>query len=501
MERHLNRFCFAYLGLLSAVFFYATGLESARRLLWYDEIFTLYVARLPDTKSVIQALLNGADVHPPADYLIRHMSIRLFGESELALRLPSMVALWIASLYLYAFVSKRGGAIPGIVAFCSLMISTAMGWNYAGEGRGYAIWIASMCMTLWAWQRVTDNPKSVVALVLLTASLALGPYSHFYAVLNYAPIIVGEGLRSFVNRRLSAPILFSILVSIVLLIPLYPFAQNAREYILDYYSAPSIRSAYSYYYAPQIWHAAATASGLISCVLISSLKAPREASRSQETIPVHEIGAAVTLCLSPFTAYGIAVLFTGALTLKYTLVTAVGFALLMAYLTSTVGRARRAYATAILLSSFFTLLLSFAWNIRDTSWLGKPSVPSSLEQFISRAEYPVVFSDEGYFLQTHHYLPHNLRERVHFLTDRSSAKAYMNIDPPAVTTEIVLAHLNQVSPINVVDFEAFARQNRRFFVLHHGMGWLMKKLSDDHVDLALHSVFGGYQVFLVTLAP
>ena len=55
-----------------------------------DELFTFEIARLPGFGDVWRALLDGADFHPPLDFLIRHASMKLLGESELAFRLPSI---------------------------------------------------------------------------------------------------------------------------------------------------------------------------------------------------------------------------------------------------------------------------------------------------------------------------------------------------------------------------------------------------------------------------
>ena len=41
------------------------------RPLWYDELFTLYVASEPTLRDVLRALLSGADTNPPLDYVLR----------------------------------------------------------------------------------------------------------------------------------------------------------------------------------------------------------------------------------------------------------------------------------------------------------------------------------------------------------------------------------------------------------------------------------------------
>jgi uncharacterized membrane protein len=114
LENHLLRCRKFYLGLLSCAFVYATGLAAARRLLWFDELLTFYISRLPDSTSVVRALLDTAENHPPLDFVVRHVSLRVLGQSEFALRAASIIALWVGCLCLWSVVSKRTGTVAGL---------------------------------------------------------------------------------------------------------------------------------------------------------------------------------------------------------------------------------------------------------------------------------------------------------------------------------------------------------------------------------------------------
>lgn len=60
------------------------------RSLWYDEAFTAAMANTPTLSDFSTAL--SSDVHPPAHYLIVKLFVALFGDSEVVLRLPSLIA-------------------------------------------------------------------------------------------------------------------------------------------------------------------------------------------------------------------------------------------------------------------------------------------------------------------------------------------------------------------------------------------------------------------------
>ena len=79
------------------------------RPLWYDELFTLYVASETSVGATVSALLAGADTNPPLDYVLRHLSLALFGESPAAFRWPSALAFIAGLLAIFAYVRRRTG--------------------------------------------------------------------------------------------------------------------------------------------------------------------------------------------------------------------------------------------------------------------------------------------------------------------------------------------------------------------------------------------------------
>ena len=58
------------------------SLAAAHRHLWFDELFTFYVSRLETPLIVLHALLDKAEELPPVDFLLRNISMQLFGESH-----------------------------------------------------------------------------------------------------------------------------------------------------------------------------------------------------------------------------------------------------------------------------------------------------------------------------------------------------------------------------------------------------------------------------------
>jgi hypothetical protein len=92
-----------------------------RRPFWFDEIFTLYISRLPDLGSIWSACTHGVDFNPPLLYLLTRWSQAVFGANELGARIPQVVGYWVFCLCLYRFVSMRTNALAGFIALsCQL---------------------------------------------------------------------------------------------------------------------------------------------------------------------------------------------------------------------------------------------------------------------------------------------------------------------------------------------------------------------------------------------
>ena len=98
-------------GLLSAAFALAylslALLIGINKPLWYDEIVTLYVCRLPAVRDVWAALIDGVDANPPLFHLLTRASLDLFGDSPFALRLPSMLGFAALCWSIFRFASTR----------------------------------------------------------------------------------------------------------------------------------------------------------------------------------------------------------------------------------------------------------------------------------------------------------------------------------------------------------------------------------------------------------
>jgi hypothetical protein len=480
--------------LLSGLYLYAIGLRAARTPLWYDEIVTYHVSALGGPRAIVEALLAKADNHPPLDYILRHLSMSLFGGSELAFRLPSIAAVLVGALCLYVFVLRRTSLLPALVAFSFPFITLALRYSY--EGRAYGFLMASMCGALLAWQLASEK-QSVARLALLTLCLSAGPYAHYYGVLNYAPIAVGEALRCWERRKVCWPIVASVAVSLASLFPLVPLALNATEFSENFWTplGPALPFAA---YGKVLDHIdPALAAALIGCAI--AVFFPRRIWERQRdeaaAIPFGEVGAAITLCLLPFLTYLLAELVTRAFTFKYVINTGLGVGLLVAYLTAYV-ESRRRLASAFIAGSTALWMAMWLGYIAIKAPERMRAIAEDDMRLVETATLPVVVFGAHRFLEMHFYLPAPLQTKIYYVMDlvlaakltgkNSNEKAFHNLMP--------------FVPMNVVDLCAFTQRHQRFLVKMAASSWVVERFLAEGADVrVLAGELPAEATFAVTL--
>jgi hypothetical protein len=188
---------------LTVVYAAAIAGLSHVKLLWLDELITLHIARLGNSGAIWNALARGADPNPPATHLLVHWSRMLFGDHELADRLPAALGYWVGMLSLFAYLRRR---LPGTWALGGTVLSLCMaGFDYSYESRSYGIFygLAMLAFLCWSW---TVDPRSgrgqrIAALAGMAVALACGISTNYFAVLAFVPIAVGEAVRTWERQR------------------------------------------------------------------------------------------------------------------------------------------------------------------------------------------------------------------------------------------------------------------------------------------------------------
>jgi hypothetical protein len=444
--------------------------------LWYDELFTLYVASEASPAATLRALLAGADTNPPVDYLLRHASLALFGNSAVAFRWPSALAFVGGLFAIYAFVRRRTGFVPAASAFALPVLSVATYFTH--EGRAYALLFASAPIALWAWQRATERQRAGVPLLTLFLALCLGPYSHYFGVLNFVPVAAGEAWRSYRRRRLDRGILGTLAAACVATLGLLVFARSATAMKQSFWAAGYRVADIPGYYAGLLgWAAWAwlAALGLAAGLAIGGRGRRRQPATTAGP-PQHEVVAACVLAMTPLAAFLLAALLTGALAAKYTIAFVPGMAILFGYLLNVVDAWRR--PAALLALGVLTLLGLGRFATDVLAYRDDVPMPLRLPALLPKhGALPVAFDSPHLFLETVYYEPQFADGRFYYPMDVATALAVRGFN----NDEIALRGLTAIKPLNVADYREFLLRNREFLVVFSRDFWpgLVKALQRD----------------------
>ncbi|HEY0758003.1 MAG TPA: glycosyltransferase family 39 protein [Acidisarcina sp.] len=196
-ERHAG----ALLPLILIAFAAQRWVASSARPLWFDEMFTFDLATAP-TWRLFKAGLT-ADGNPPVYALLARVSMHIFGASEAALRLPSLIAYLAAIVLLYKFVRYRQ---DGLTALLAVMVFVTHPWPsyYATEARPYAIVLLFAALSLTGWRMaVSAHHPRRWGIWIMSASIAAAVLSYHMALpAVLLPVAAGELWRSFQRKRL-----------------------------------------------------------------------------------------------------------------------------------------------------------------------------------------------------------------------------------------------------------------------------------------------------------
>lgn len=474
-------------GLLSAVFglgyFLLAHLIASNKPLWYDEIVTLYVCRLPEMRDVWAALLDGADANPPLFHLLTRASLGLLGDSSFALRLPSILGFAALCWSAFRFASKRVSDAAAWSGVGFLFLTGA--YYYMSEARPYSLVLGWSGLALVCWQSATEGSKRLASIFGMTVCCGAALSSHYIGVLILAPLFVGELVRWRNRGRIDRPIVAGLVAALLPLVLYTPLITAAGTYGQNAGASPSIGSILFVYDAlvkqgSFVFVALAVLSlwRLVSPSPPASklnAAAPNAAPRPQ--VPGHELAAVMTLCLAPLIAI-VGGYVMGGFIYRYAIITVAGFALLFSY---AVALSSRRYsfigglAVVVVVATFLSREhFAIIRSLRGTESFQMPSI-------VTRAvkEQVVVIESPVAYLQYQHYASREVAERLYSVVDVEQSRRITGNPSP----DIGLIALRKWAPIQAEEYDVFLGARSEFLVYQtthaREFSWLLVRLSRE----------------------
>jgi hypothetical protein len=459
----LTRYQSLFLTLATIAYFAETCYRAHRRMFWYDEIFTFYISRLPDVRSMWTACLHGADFNPPLFYLLTHWSQNLFGATELGTRMPEIVGFWIFCLCLYRFVTTRISAVAGFIAL--LYPLTTRAYWYAYEARPHGLVIGLFGIALICWQSLANGSRRRLPLLAgLAASLACASLCHGYAFLLFIALGLGELFRTLLNRRIDFGIWCAlILAAIVEIAVALPLLHSVHSNI-DPAAMAGMHNSLA-----KAWDLAYTPGFAITLLLVfsawailpdsSRLSFTKDAMKPASLAP-HEIAMLLAILSVPFFAIVAARLSHSPFFGRYSLILVLG-------VSAVIGIAFARFKTLGLLVLSLTALQSaneFVTFYRGGSVLEpssdseistRPSLEKDKLQSVSfkvPADEPIVFSYNMTFAPAFYYATSSLLPRLWLLTPNWFVENYLQLQRCCA------------APGNIASRTEFLATHRNFYV-------------------------------------
>jgi mannosyltransferase len=216
--------------VLAAITVVGLGLRLAvPRGIWLDEAISIHQAHL-SLHDMFRNLYFG-DRHPPLHHLVLWADVRIFGNSEFALRLPSFVAGTLVIPSLYELGRELYDRRTGLIAAAFAAASPLLVW-YSQEVRMYAFVTLFGVLALLTQLRVIRKPSMVnwACYILATAALL---WSNYFGLLLIAVqqvifivVLVQRWQRGELDRGLALGYAYSAAILVLQLVPLLRFAHN-----------------------------------------------------------------------------------------------------------------------------------------------------------------------------------------------------------------------------------------------------------------------------------
>ncbi len=213
-------------------------LVSLRTPLWRDEIATLSFAELP-LADLLRGVSHVDGVMLP-HYLISHLT-QVVATGAFSLRLPSILAITIATAATAAIVCRWWGAGAGAVAGLTLALNP-LAIQQGATARPYALAICfvalaalALCQALWPSQGASGW-RARAPWFGYAVCLALAGLMHLFALFCVPAFLI----LAAVARRLG-PWLLATAVGGVVVLPLTLFAFGQRNQV-DWIQQPNLRS-------------------------------------------------------------------------------------------------------------------------------------------------------------------------------------------------------------------------------------------------------------------
>jgi uncharacterized membrane protein len=319
-------------GCLLLLFCGMSAVLMAVKPVWYDEFYTLHLARFDTWAEFLDGLKHGGDLNPPLLYLLPHLTLRLFGDTHVGLRLPFAAAYVLAAALVYRFAARRLGSAFGLLAMVVVLVK----FRYAFEARSAALVLAASAVAVSGWLSCAGAGRRRAGLVLLWLGCSAAVSSHYYGVLLLGPIGLAEIARSLQRKRIDWAVWGCLVAAFFLLVSFLPIIRAVAGRVdaghMAAVQSSSLLDGYLWYVGGA--HVVLAAVGAVLALRFLSIRIHGRpaASFSAGPLPAHEWVLWAGLALLPALGYLLAATVTKVCYARYFISALPGLAFLVAWI-------------------------------------------------------------------------------------------------------------------------------------------------------------------------
>jgi uncharacterized membrane protein len=208
--------------------FVLKALFAGSNQLGLDEPFTVFYSQQP--LSEIFKML-GQENNPPLHFIFLHFWIKLFGISEISVRMPSVIFSSAAAGIIFLIGKRYISLISGLLAATLFTFST-FNIYIAHEARVYALFTMLSALSLYYYLRLMTEDRNKTTLTALIITNALVLYSHYLGAL----IILVQAFLFFImpgqiRKNVLRPLITVSFFTVLLYVPnIYIFISRLSLY-------------------------------------------------------------------------------------------------------------------------------------------------------------------------------------------------------------------------------------------------------------------------------
>jgi mannosyltransferase len=461
---------------------------------WYDEIFTLVLARQPNLATIWSALHRGVDSQPPLFDLIERVGT-VVPNAEIGFRIPSVIGFACVLVCLFVFVQRRSGGVYGLISAGIVMLTTLYSY-YAIEARPYSLVAACVAVALVAYQRA----PSLLWIGLMAFALAIAESLHYYAIFAFVPFGMAEAFLSWQTSRIRWSVWIALIVGASPLAIFWPLLARFRAINgQNFWARPTVvvlRDVYGHFLQMSFFWGLAVAivCGLaVLGVFWSFRNGPGEEFADKF---FHERVLVLFLVATPLTVLVACKLVHGGYTERYVLYSVLGISLATGLVLPRLGRPTLIVFSSLLLCAIGLQEVSFWFSPRKPPWRLQSPVAVA-ERMLSSADHPdlpLVVTDGNQYLTLAHYASEPFGARLVSVVDAPTAVRYANTDSYDKALPILANYL----PLKVYDFQDFRSTHPSFLLYVNAGEWWTDRLVHDGYGLHLVASDADHMMFLVT---